>query len=75
MRHSLYSVSFVNDAPHVLNFMTNRNFDQGGIGDWGIGMGVLRVYFNNETRPSLTVPLNLDRTIVTEHGCVNARVG
>jgi hypothetical protein len=37
-------------------------------GDWNVGMGQLRVYFNNETRPSLTVPLNLDATIVTDNG-------
>lgn len=66
--HSLSNVGFVNDAPHTLDFITNGNFARGGFGDWGIGMGVLKIYFNNETRPSLSVPLNLDQTIVTDHG-------
>lgn len=65
---SLSNVGFVNDAPHTLDFITNGNFARGGFGDWGIGMGVLKIFFNNETRPSLSVPLNLDQTIVTDNG-------
>jgi hypothetical protein len=66
--YSLSSVSYVNDAPHTLTFLTNNDFNRGGFGEWGVGFGVLRVYFNNETRPSLSVPLNLDATIVTDNG-------
>ena len=54
----------MNDAPHSLDYMFNT------FGDWSTGFGQLRVYFNNETRPSLTVPLNLDQTINTDNGCV-----
>jgi hypothetical protein len=69
---SLYHAGFVNDAPHSLDFITNGDFARGGFGDWAVGMGVLKVFFNNETRPSLSVPLNLDNTIVTDNGCVEA---
>ena len=58
----LSSVSFVNDAPHPMDYMMNM------YKDWSVGMGQLRIYFNNETRPSLTVPLNLDYTIKTDNG-------
>jgi hypothetical protein len=71
---SLYSDSFVSDAPNVVDFLTNGDYRTGGYGDWGVGFGQLRIFFNNETRPSLTVPLNLEQTILMDNGCVHIAI-
>jgi hypothetical protein len=67
---SLYSAAFVNDAPQVVNYLTNGEYAGGGYGDWNDGFGELRVYFNNQTQPSLVVALNLEKTFNLDNGCV-----
>lgn len=66
--NSLYSATFVNNAPNVYSFLTDGTYPTGGYGDWAGGFGELRVYFNNQTQPSLIVPLNLESTINLDNG-------
>lgn len=69
----MYSSAFVNDAPAVLGFLTNGDYAAGGYGDWAGGFGQLSVFFNNQTQPSLVVPLNLDNTLQLDNGFVSNR--
>ena len=52
------------------DFVTNGDFPGGGQGDWGTGMGLLKVFVNSRTVPVLTVPLNLEATLKLDNGYV-----
>lgn len=65
---SLYSYAFVNDAPQVVNYLTNYGYPYGGDGQWGRGFGELRVHFNNQLQPALIVPLSLEDTVMLDNG-------
>ena len=71
---SLDSESFM-ATPHMSDFVTNGDFPGGGQGDWGIGMGLLKVFVNSKTVPVLTVPLNIEATLALDNGCVGCAVG
>ena len=43
--------------------MENGDFGNGGMPDWGTGMGMLSVYVDDMHTPVLVVPLNLDATL------------
>jgi len=52
------------------DFVTNGDWPGGGQGDWGTGMGLLKVYVNSKTVPVLTVPLNMEATLKLDNGFV-----
>ena len=56
-------------TPHMSDFVTNGDFPGGGQGDWGTGMGLMKVFVNSKDVPVLTVPLNIEATLALEHGC------
>ncbi|CAM9677875.1 unnamed protein product, partial [Laminaria digitata] len=53
---------------HAAHFLTNGDFYEGGLGDWGRGIGILSVYVGNLHEPCLIVPLNLEETLHLHHG-------
>ena len=40
-------------SPFVSHFLENADFVNGGMADWGLGMGLLRVYVENLVDPVL----------------------
>lgn len=64
---ALDSESFM-ATPHMSEFVTNGDFPGGGQGDWGVGMGLLKVFVNSKTVPVLTVPLNIEGTLSLDNG-------
>ncbi|CAN0020360.1 unnamed protein product, partial [Sphacelaria rigidula] len=48
--------------------MSNNDFSEGGMADWGTGIGILSVYVNNLHEPCLVIPLNLESTLRLHHG-------
>lgn len=60
-------------TPHMSDFVTNGDFPGGGQGDWGTGMGLMKVFVNSKDVPVLTVPLNIEATLALEHGCEHTR--
>ena len=54
--------------PYASHFIENGDFKNGGLGDWGIGMGLLKIYVQNLNDPVLIVPLNLETTLDLNHG-------
>jgi len=55
-------------SPYVSHFLENADFENGGMADWGTGMGMLQVYLENLVDPVLVVPLNLGATVDLNHG-------
>ena len=53
---------------YVSNYLENSDFADGGMPDWGNGLGLLSVYVNNLREPCLLVPLNLESTLALNHG-------
>ena len=46
--------------PYTSHFLENGDFSNGGLGDWGVGVGLLSVFLGNLDDPVLIVPLNLE---------------
>ena len=55
-------------TPHVSHFLENADFKNGGQGDWGVGMGTLQVFLENDEDAVLIVPLSLEATLSLNHG-------
>ena len=53
---------------HVSHFLENADFANGGMGDWGTGMGQLEVYVDDLSTPVLVTALNLDGLLNLYHG-------
>ncbi|CAM9850989.1 unnamed protein product, partial [Chrysoparadoxa australica] len=53
---------------YVGDFLQNKNFPVGGMGDWGSGIGLLHVYVDDMKLPVLSTPLNLEATLELNHG-------
>ena len=70
---SLDSESFM-ATPHMSDFVVNGDWPGGGQGDWGVGMGLLKIFVNSKTVPVLTVPLNIEATLKLDNGCVRVCV-
>lgn len=49
-------------------FLNNADFKNGGLGDWGVGFGLLYVYIDDLYSPVITTPLNLGATLQLEDG-------
>ena len=60
--------AFIPDAPHVVEFLENADWKNGGQGDWSTGMGSLAVYVDDLKAPILTVPMNLADTLELQSG-------
>jgi len=65
--HTLQNPAFKIE-PYASHFLENGDFKNGGMGDWGIGMGTLEIFVNNLEDPVLIVPLNLETTLDLNHG-------
>jgi hypothetical protein len=46
----------------------NADFQYGGEGDWGQGVGLLYVYIDDMYSPVLMIPINLQATLKLDHG-------
>ena len=46
-------------------YLTNQDYEHGGMADWSTGMGTLSVYINDMLNPVFTIPLNLGATLVS----------
>ena len=55
-------------SPHVLYFLENNDFHNGGVPDWGAGLGMLHIYCENMDVPVLSVPLHLSATLNLNQG-------
>lgn len=66
----VFEHSFAAANSYVGQFFTNGDFPAGGMGEWGIGAGVLKVFVNGELMPSLSVMLNLDQALQLSDGYV-----
>jgi len=55
-------------SPFVAHFFENADFENGGMADWGIGLGLLKVYVGDLADPVLVVPLALEETLNLNHG-------
>jgi hypothetical protein len=44
----------------VSHFFENADFPNGGMPDWGIGVGTLKVYFDDMMTPIITCPFNME---------------
>ncbi|KAJ8604455.1 hypothetical protein CTAYLR_000923 [Chrysophaeum taylorii] len=53
-------------SPHAARFFTNADFPNGGMADFGIGLGTLSVYVDD--LPVIITPLNLDALLALHHG-------
>eukprot|EP01033_Poteriospumella_lacustris_P010558 gene10558-7510_t len=49
-------------------FLNNADFENGGVGDWGTGFGLLYVYIDDLYSPVITTPLNLGATLSLDDG-------
>ncbi len=49
-------------------FIENGDYQNGGQGDWGIGMGILKVFFDDLFSPIITTPINLESTLKLDRG-------
>ena len=49
-------------------FFENADFQYGGMGDWGVGVGLLYVYLDDTHSPIITIPMNLDATLRLDNG-------
>lgn len=49
-------------------FMENGDWQYGGIGDWGLGFGLMYIYIDDLYSPVITTPINLDATIQLDDG-------
>jgi hypothetical protein len=79
-RHTVrirYDPNFDNKAvPHpsfqvngyTTNFLENADFKNGGEGDWGVGFGLLYIYIDDMYSPTITTPINLDKTLRLDSG-------
>ena len=50
------------------HFLENADFPNGGMADWGTGMGQLEVYLDDLVSPVLVTPLNLGGLLHLYHG-------
>ena len=50
------------------HFLENADFPNGGMADWGTGMGQLEVYLDDLVSPVLVTPLNLNGLLHLYHG-------
>ena len=48
-------------SPHVAHFFANAEFAQGGLADFGAGVGTLSVYVDDLFTPVLITPVNVTR--------------
>lgn len=48
---------------HSAEFLTNRYFQLGGVGDWGRGLGMLFVYFDDLDSPVITTFVDVASTL------------
>lgn len=55
-------------APHLATFFTNADFPNGGLPDFGAGLGTLAVYVDDLYSPALVAPLNLDALLRLHEG-------
>jgi len=49
-------------------FLENADYANGGQGDWGIGFGMLYIYIDDMYSPTITTPINLDKTLKLDNG-------
>lgn len=49
-------------------FLSNADYKNGGVGDWGVGLGMLYVYLDDTYSPVITTPLNLGATLSLDSG-------
>eukprot|EP00606_Chrysophyceae_sp_TOSAG23-5_P001108 GSChrysophyteH2.ASY1.ANO1.525.1 assembled CDS len=49
-------------------FLENADFKNGGEGDWGVGFGMLYIYIDDMYSPTITTPINLDKTLKLDSG-------
>ena len=55
-------------SPFVAHFLENADFANGGMADWGVGLGLLQIFVGNLADPVLIVPLSLEETLHLNHG-------
>ncbi len=63
----LMSGRFVTSA-HMVNFLENSDYQNGGQADWGTGMGTLAIYVDDKFTPLFVIPLNLEDTLALDNG-------
>ncbi|CAM9141429.1 unnamed protein product [Choristocarpus tenellus] len=53
---------------HTGYFLENAAYSAGGMPDWGVGIGLMSVYVDDLSEPTMTIPLNLEATLKLNHG-------
>ena len=54
--------------PLYSHFFDNADFANGGMADWGTGVGQLEVYLDDLVSPVIVTPLNIDGLLHLYHG-------
>jgi hypothetical protein len=64
---AIMSGKFASSA-HTSHFFENADFPNGGMADFGTGVGQLEVYFDDLNTPTLVTPINLGTLLKLRHG-------
>jgi len=64
---TLFSETFQTTG-QASHFLENADFANGGMADWGTGMGQLEIFVDHMTNPVISTPLNLDGLLDLHHG-------
>ena len=55
-------------SPHLSHFLSNADFANGGMPDFGLGVGMLQVFVDDLSSPVLVTPLDLGSLLDLKHG-------